>query len=331
MYKKGNIKILLVILVLLAAVFALIKIQESKQGERTFRSHIVDADTSNVTAIVIKQPKKNKKLELYQSNGQWKVKQGTEEYAAYPSTLNRLLSTLDGLKTESVAAMSKDSWNDYEVTDSVATKVIVKTNNNETQEFLIGKFNFKQPKNQQPMHYLRGSNRGTMQTYIRLAGENEVYIVEGYLKMIFRTNVDNYRDKTIIRSNKDAWTRLSYKYPGDSSFVLEKVNKKWMINGSTLADSNKVISYLNRIDHTVSNNFINVQQPKNYPIKLEIEGEDMTKSIEIKAVKADTINNYFIRSTMNPNALFADKQNTIFKKVFIGKNKLLPDKTKSEE
>ena len=57
---------------------------------------------------------------------------------------------------------------------------------------IIGKFTFKQ--------------QGRITTsYVRLAEEDDTYATDGILSMTFNQGINTWRDKTVIKGNKDDW------------------------------------------------------------------------------------------------------------------------------
>ena len=62
MYKKLNIKSLVIIFAILLVLVIIVFYVDSKKGERTFRSNIVDIDTTKVTSIIIIQNQTGKNL-----------------------------------------------------------------------------------------------------------------------------------------------------------------------------------------------------------------------------------------------------------------------------
>lgn len=53
---------------------------------------------------------------------------------------------------------------------------------------MIGKFAFQQPR--------------SMSTFVKLAGDIDIYEVEGFLDMIFNKTSNDFRDETIIKSDR---------------------------------------------------------------------------------------------------------------------------------
>jgi len=322
MYKKLNIKSLIIIFAVLLILVILIFYIDSRKGERTFRSNIVDIDTSRVTSIII-YPKtiRQEPVEIQRKGYLWKIKSQQKLFNADENIVNNILKTLTELKPKRVAATDKSRWKEFEVTDSLATRVQLITGKKKGADIYFGKFSYQQPKNQMAYYY---NQRGTITTYVRIADEKIVYVVEGYLGMTLNRELNDFRNKSILKSDRSNWTRLSFTYPADSSFYLIKEGGKWLVNG-LLADSGSVTDYFNSISRLTSSDFIDDQKPLygGPDFTLNIEGDNFVKPIQVKAFKADTTNRYLITSSLNEGTFFSGQKSKLTEKIFIGKNRFL--------
>lgn len=320
MYKKFNSKKLLVLLVVLVAIVFAVVIYDAKKGDRSFRAEMIDADTARITKIMLfPKSEEGQVVELLrQKDDGWKVRSGKNLYNTDAMMINSMLGTLGEMKTLRVAGNDKSVWKEFDVTDSAAVRVKVYTGRKEKSDLYIGRFNYQQPKNKNPYDYYN-QQRGTMSTYVRLADEKTVYLVEGFLAMTFNRTPNDFRNKTIIRSDKKEWTRLSFSYPADSSFNLVLENGKWMING-LMADSALVDSYFNSISWVSSQNINDEAKPLQPMYSVKIDGNNFTAPIEVKAFPADTVNKFFVSSSQNEGVYFGDRDEDVIKKIFVGKN-----------
>ena len=313
MFRKLNPKILLGGFAVLLIIVVLVKLNQRKSGDRSFRSEIVSIDTAKVSQIVIsaKPAGKEEKVILEESGDKWQVKKGDVVYNADKTMVDRLIEQLVSMTPQRVAATSRDRWSEYQVTDSAGVYVKVKGGSKTLAEVIIGKFSYQQPTNPY-------DRQGKMTTYVRVEGEKEVYAVDGFLRMTFSTDAGSYRNKSVISGDKSNWTRLKFSYPADSSFILEKQGTNWMAGG-IMADSALVAQYLSQISRMTSYNFIDTTlDVSDVPeFKLEIEGDNMVSSIKVEAFEADTTNKYLLTSNQNPGTFFSGSQSGLFDKIFV--------------
>lgn len=299
MFRKINIKILVTVFVSLLAVVVIVGLLDARKGNRTFKSQLVNVNADEITAIEI-YPKAaaGKLIRIYLENEKWKVESEGKKYNADGANATRMIAELNEMKAKSVAATGKDKWKQFEVTDSLGTRVKLMKGADVLADVIIGKFSFQQPR--------------STTSYVRLTDDKEVYGVEGMLAMSFNRNLNAFRDRTVIKSNKNDWTRLTFSYPADSSFVLEKRDNKWMI-GDMQADSAKVAQYFSRIANLTDGSFADEKPAISPTHRLTIEGNNMMQKVEIKGYYTDP-DNFVFESNLNPDTWFNSK--TTANKVF---------------
>jgi hypothetical protein len=322
MFKKLDIKWLVGIFATLLVIVVIVTLIDKKSTinhNRTFNSELTNIDTANVSAIIIYPKSKKEHIELVKTDEIWQVTIKNKKYNADENSLKNIIVTLGSMQATRVAAKDKSAWAEYEVTDSAATHLIVKEGKKVTADLYIGKFSYKQPKNANP--YMQ--QRGTLTSYVRLAGEEEVYAVDGILSMAFNREASDFRNHTIIKSEKEKWTKLTFIRP-DGPFYLNKQNDRWMIDG-IMADSASVAEYLSSISWLSNGNYIDesLVETNAMVYQLSIEGENFTQPINIKALKADTSNVFAIASSLNEGNYFSGKNSGLMEKIFVDKSKFL--------
>jgi len=316
MFRKINLRILVYIFGALL-VFAIIsQIWEKKKGDRTFRSELALFDTSRATSVVISDLKSGKSsLELTKTGNTWKMKSGDKEYRTDRESITSLLRGLTEMKAERIAASGKEKWKEFEVTDSLALRITVKNKRKILADLMVGRFSW-QPSNNP---YDR---QGNMTTYVRPAGEKEVYAVNGFVRMGISPDVSRFRDKTVVKANSGGLKKLTFQYPADSSFVLEKQGNAWVIQGLPV-DSAKAAAYLSSLGNLSGDAFLDEGPTTGQALfKLITEGGSAVP-IEITAFAADSTEKYMITSSQNPDTRFSGRSglaDRIFKskEAFIG-------------
>ncbi len=309
MFNKNSNKTLWIIFVVLFIATILIFSSESTKRERTFDKDIIKIDTSAVTEILLyPKSQKGKEVKLTKVGNEWNViAENGKKYKTPKAKVKNLLVQILRIKPKRLAARSKDKFAKYEVLDSVATRVAVKEGDKETLNLIIGKFAFQQPR--------------SMSTFVRLAGSNDIYEVDGFLDMIFNKTVNNFRDETVIKSDKSKWNRLTFELPNET-YELENNGKTWLLNGIP-TDSAKTAIALSTLARITNSNFVDIENNKLPKIesKLTIEN-DLGKPIIVTAFKDSS--NYIIHSSQNVENYFNGKN--LGDKIFLTKDKFFPDK-----
>lgn len=182
MFKKLNTKTLLVAFGILLVIVVVTQLFKSKQGDRNFESQLFSIDTAKVSAIIIVPKGGRDEVKLVKSANTWSVQTRGNTYKAEQSIPKAMLNELRSIKAEQITATEESEWNTFELSDTSSIWVRVEEGNKRVADFRIGKFSFRQP--------------STMITYIRLANDERVYAINGFLAMSFGRNPDELKEKT---------------------------------------------------------------------------------------------------------------------------------------
>lgn len=304
MFNKNSNKNLWIIFAILLIAVILIFSTESTKNERSFKKDLVSIDTSAVTSLsIFPKSKPGQEVKLLRSDNVWKVFAENGKSFTIPNfKMQSLFGELIKIKPKRVAARSKSQWAEYEV-DSAATRVVVYESGNEVLNLIIGKFAFQQPR--------------SMSTFVRLMNENDVYEVDGFLEMTFNKDSKSLRDETVIKSDRNKWSKITLTSNELENYELVKVDNSWLLNGiatdSTKTD--KALSSLARLSNTdyLDNVEESLLPPQASKLVIElIDGE----IIELTSYKSDS--QYIVRSSQNLESYFDG--NKIGEKVFVIKD-----------
>jgi outer membrane murein-binding lipoprotein Lpp len=317
--QNKNMRNVVIVLVVLLAIWGIIKLKENKQGDRSFKALVIQVDTAEVNHIEIQLSKQKETLNLVKDANTWKVNLAKSMVQANNGMVSDLLSQLMNLKPKHIAANDKANWANYEVDDSLGTRIKLMAGKKELADLVLGKFSYTQPQGANPYQ----QRNVIMTSYVRPYDEKTVYAVDGYLSMMFNREKNAFRESAIISGKTKDWNRLVFSYPSDSSFTLINQNGKWLIDGIRI-DSASVANYLSAISRLSGNSFddanaLEQNQPALY--RVTIEG-DNHKPIEVKALKNSLGEEVYI-SSINKGNVFNDSliKSTLFvnKQYFMAK------------
>ncbi len=322
MFNKVKTKQLLAIFLVLLAGVLLTAIGGNSKKNRSFMSELTDIDTSAVTAMIIHSAGNEDPVRLERQGSNWVVVEGDASHNADNRQAEQMLNTLADLTSTRLAAKEKDRWENYEVTDSLGTRVQVEAGKKEAADLYIGKFSYSQPP-QQAMSPYGGQQQGTMTSYVRLAGEKEVYAVEGFLRMMFSRSTSEFRDRSVLQVSRNELSRIAIRTPGEQ-FSLAKSENNWMIDG-LMADSAAMADYLSGIRQLTSNNFLEDEaRVSGAPThSVTLENESGTRIGQVNAWFRDSTD-IAVTSSINPGTIFDGTANDLFSKVIRQKSALLP-------
>jgi hypothetical protein len=312
MYKKLNFKTLLILFSILLTLVLITLYVNKQNGERNFNSNIVNVDTAKISAIYIKPINSPNETKISRNGNSWTFLQNGKNIRTDKQAIMGMIIELSNIKAERVAATEKSEWETYKVTDSTATRVRVEEGGKITADFMVGKFSYQQ-------------NPQKFSTYVRLTGEDEVYSVPGYMSMTFGRGINDLRDKTVANFNVANITRITYTYPGDSSFILTAGTNNWKI-GENYTDSAKTAQYLNGLANLSSYDMV-ADNAQTGPLLFtaKIEGNSITP-FEIKAFASDSVTKYIVTSDQNPETRFSGANGNIISKVFASQKQFFASK-----
>jgi hypothetical protein len=286
-------------------------LKEKKQGQRSFKAYVVETDTAKVNRIEIFSGKLNETVTLNKVNQQWMLTIENNQVQADRQLIDELLSQLYQLKPKRIAGTQKQSWAGYELTDSMATRVVLKSDKKNLTDLLVGKFTYSQGQTANPYQ----QQNMIVTSYVRPYNEDFVYAVDGFLSIMVNRGNDSFRKRALINGNPEKWSRLTYNLSKGESYALQKTNGKWYI-GQQLADSATIHSYLNSLGRLSGQNFAtNQQEPSSLTInsRLTIETENNT-TIEVKAGLNSLGEEVYISSQNQGNAF---NDSTLSRQIFV--------------
>ncbi len=292
-----------IIVTVLIIVLLIVNFNDKKHGSRTFKSEITAIDTTEIISIEIKTLRDTNTIVLKKEQNSWYVNIDTKLVSADNQAITGLISQISNLKTKQVVANNNTKWANFDVTDSTGTQVVINGKKKELANLIVGKFDYN-------------PQMRSVSSHVRVPGDNNVYVVDGYLSMMVNRAAETFISHTILPNNIDKWNKLVFNYPADSSFVLQKQSGKWLVNGIA-ADSATVSSFIGSINGLTAQNIntntnISLMQPL-YTLRVET---DDAGTIDVLAYKADT--NMLVTSSINKGNILFDNQ--LVQKLFIGKN-----------
>ena len=295
----------------LVVVFAAVRIFRSPMLEGNLPLRLTEIDSSKVTEFIIIPAKgMNEEVRVVRSEG-WKLKRGSETLRAEQGIATNTMRMLIGLRPDRVVSKKKSKWNDFQVGDSTGTHVKLMAGNTVMTNLWIGRSGFTQTPGQQ--------YGGKSFTYVRLDGEEEVFAVEGFLDAQFNRRFDDWRDKSFMRLQRDSVDKVSFRYPADSSFILEKRMGNWMI-GNQPADGAAVTAFLGGLEYKNMGSFAGQAPAGNAEIVVTLgNGNKQVGLIEAWP----GMGSWIVRSAHQPDIFFSTEGGAM-KDITWGKKKFLP-------
>lgn len=303
--KKLNNTWLIAALAVLVGAFVVSRFFRAPALESNLPPQLVKLDTAALTELRIQPASGGDEIKLVREGVNWKVTQGSKSAFADPSTVNAALASLSALKPLRMVSRKKDKWNDFQVGDG-GTRIAVFEDNRQEGDLHIGKTNFVQ--NQQ-------GGFGGAYTYVRAGDDDEVYAVDGFLESTFNRPYADWRNKNFLRVSRDAVSKITFSYPADSSFVLEKKDSVWTVNGQPAAGA-QVDTYLGHLAYKNLNTFADDFQPAgSAPVVIKVEA----RGGPLETIEGWPLpdGQWALRSTLQP-VIFSSEGSTAFQDLLRG-------------
>jgi hypothetical protein len=297
--KNVNNKILIIVFISLVLIFVLSKLFRSPERSNNFDARAFQIDTSRITEIRL-LPSKDSMVEtrLIRTSNQWNAIHKDITAQAAHNRIKGLLTALAALSPERIVSRKKEKWNDYALDDLTATSLSIFERDKRVFEMKVGK-----------------TTGGS--TYARTGDGDEVYSLEGNLQSTFNVPFKEWRNQAFTRLTKNSIYKIEFQYPADSSFILERQNRQWMINGKAV-DTVKVDTYLNKISHQDLDSFADHFSPVTEPEATVIFKTDTNQNFFIKGWKHST-GQWILNSASQPNVYFSEDDVMGPTKIFPGK------------
>lgn len=310
MFKRFTNRQLLITLGALVALY-LLSLAFGGRSERTFRQTIAALDSAKVTQMIIAPGGSQELVTLNKNGSQWQVKLADGRFVpTAPDVVERALGQISFLEAKQLVSKKEEQWSEYKV-DSAGTRVQVMQGTEKALDLILGRFEY----------------RTTGMNYTRLSGEDETYMVNGFLEASFNKQTNDWRDKTILKGSTNDWTALMFTYPADSSFDLMKgEDNNWILPDSSALNNTEISSYLTSIANLNGTEFVDATPSVSTPM-FQLAIQSMSAGlIQIKAFE-DPVHGFLINSSLNPLAYFKGDAGGLVEKVFVGLPRFLPEGT----
>ncbi|MEM6802582.1 MAG: DUF4340 domain-containing protein [Bacteroidota bacterium] len=273
---------------------------------RTFEKTLAAVDTTAVNKILISTPDKGE-VELLKEAGTWRLKM--EEGKTAPVQANNVRSAIGGLallEASQLVSRDEDDWGEYQVGDK-GTKVQLLGNDTNLLDVILGSFTYR----------TAGMN------YIRLEGEDETYLVEGYLEGNFNKAATDWRQNKISDFSSADVQGIGFSLGADAAaFQIQKdSSQNWiMMPDAAALDQSEVSTYLSSIYSLKGKEFVD-RAPASTSPAMQISIQTATKGIIELRAYTDAEHGYLIHSSQNPESYFSGNAEGLFDKLFVSKEK----------
>jgi hypothetical protein len=271
---KRNFLYLIGLTVLLAIAAFLVMQKPGEQSlEQSAGEPLVKYDSSAVDKIEIRS--KDGTITLVREAGKWMLSSPVR-YAADQQAVTSAVGKGKEMKITALVSTNPAKQSIYAV-DSTAALVQMFANNNLVAQFRVGK-----------------PTTSWTESYVRREGSDEVYSVEGLLNTTFVKSVNDWRDKSIFKTDQNAISEVKFQF-GDTSFVLTKKDSvNWVIGKDSTINTN-VTSFLSSLSNFQTDEFVDstVAALPKLTATIDVQG------VQLRFFKRDD-GKYYVQSSASP-------------------------------
>jgi hypothetical protein len=283
--KKSTLYLIATFIILL--VFAYLVFSPTQ--ERTSSYSLSDLDLKIDSAIVnkIEIVKGNTSVTLEHTGGKWNLSSPVQYLADEPSVL-ALLSSANKFKIMSLVSSNPTKQTLYQVDATTGTNVKFSDRKGKTVSLIVGKMG--------PSY---------SETYIRTPGSNDVYLAEGFNSWSINKEVREWRDKTILKTEKDAIKQLAFEYAKDKFSLVKLDSINWSVNGDS-ANNSTVSNLLSSLANLRTEDFIDttVSLPP-AQLKLQVMSNE-TINLQFQPMPPDSAK-YWVSTSQSPQIFVVNK------------------------
>ena len=231
----------LALIVLVIVAYVIMQTPGERSATPGQRDRVTDIDSAQVTALEIVSP--TQRIAIAKEGAEWYLREPLV-YRADQGLVGALISQLQSLRSRGIVSTNPEKQALFQV-DSTGTIVTVRMDAGPPISLIIGKM-----------------GTAYTETYVRLAGSNDVHLVNASLSTVGTRSGDEWRDKIIMNVPREEIRSVQYQY-GDTTFTLAFQDSLWVVGGVP-ADNGTVNMLLSSLAEVRADGFVDTP-PAGHP------------------------------------------------------------------
>jgi hypothetical protein len=301
----NNKTLLLIFISFVLAYLAFSRFMNSRPAP-PFDTTLIRVDTARITSIDI-SPEKGPAYTLHHTDGQWIVSNGLLSLPAQTDRLLIILNQLDTIQTLELMSNQPADWDRYGLGNGAGTRITIFTEDGQKEDFIIGKTDFD-PELQKSIAYLR------------LAGQNEVFAVNGFLPFQLERHFNDFRNRELLDRSRPQLFPEQLQYQSLDTLLQFRFGEKNQ-SASPFIDSAALVAYFDRIDQAKSSlfadDFDELSAGRYFHQQIKLYFEDKKDSVWLSCYRDSTrIKPFIIHSSDNPRSYFYSDSVGLYKMIF---------------
>lgn len=297
MFGKLRPAYLLAILAVLVAVWWIGGRKSPRAAQRTFRERLLQVDTAALGAFTV-VPAAYKGLppiHFRRTPEGWSMRMGADSSLVEDGSVRSVLQAVRDMRVIRLVGRWTEVGGRYDLLDSTVDRLLLATASGAV-ELLVG----------------ATQASGEVTTAVRLAGDEEAYAIAGDLGGATDRSYGGWLPKHLVVGDPRNWTRVSFRFPNDSTYALERDGTRWRI-GDQLTDSARTWRYLQSLARARGQDVADPRDTLQAVPGYRVEVTDTTRArpMQVTVYLVPQEQRFIVRTTLNPAVVMpfsADKE-----------------------
>lgn len=266
-----------------------------QREQRSFLEVLAQVDTAGIQVFTLVAPAAQGGVPiLFQRDSLgWVAVQEGHSTRAFQRPLDELFEALANLRPQAVPGSDPAVVQRYALTDS-----------------LCSWFQSPQVMEGRPLRIgstTEGPSNPTLDappvaTAVMMEGDPNVYLVPGAFSKIPALSFLDWIPKPMVNGNPDNWDRLTFTFPGNMAYDMERQGDNWLVGGM-MADQEKVRKYLRALSRYYGNALADPGDTLNAQLLYQLQVDDRTLEAPIFLGIFQVDDRLIARSTLAPRWL----------------------------
>jgi hypothetical protein len=262
-----------VLAALIVAAYVVMQRPGESSSPETSGATLVEFDSAAVDKIEIHSPAGQSVIE--RTGGAWMLT-APVHYRADDAVLASTLSSARRIELKGLVSSNPQKRNVFQV-DSAGTLVKVYEHGAEKAVFWIGK-----------------PSPSYTETYVRREGSNDVYLAAGAFSSSFSRRANEWRDKTIFKTDQDAISGVTLRF-GDTTVALVRQDSVWKI-GDEIVKTDIVKGFTGALANFQADDFVDSAVSAMPPLTVQIE----LGGTQLRLYKMTEGDKFYVQSSSTP-------------------------------
>jgi hypothetical protein len=234
---------------------------------------LVDFDSAAVDKIEIHSPGGGAVIE--REGGVWMLTSPVH-YRADDAIVGTTLSSGKRMELKGLISSNPEKRGLFQV-DSAGTMVRIFEHGASKTAFWIGK-----------------PSPSYTETYVRRDGSNDVYLASGMFSSTFSRRANDWRDKTILKTDQDAISGVTLRF-GDTTVALARQDSLWKV-GDDVAKNDIVKSFTGALANLQADDFVDTSVAEMPPLTVQIE----LGGTQIRLYRMGSGDKFYVQTSATP-------------------------------